>query len=314
MTDRLHWRNFFTVHRPVQFRRWVSRSDHYAHDHDFYELVLVTGGSGEHLSADGRRCIAAGDAILLTPGTWHEYSGCQGLSGFDCCFGKEVMWREMAWLTDDPVLAELMLRHPASTGRRRPVVAQLPQASLPLIEQLLQAVAEPQEAGADGSHERVGGGPAPRPGDGGPQQLFGTLLVLLGHFLASLPPGIIPEGAAKPAIQALVRRTVALMEEDLTTEWTLDGLATAVGASTGQLARAFRGVVGRSPMAHFRRCRIEHAAMLLLRSDLPVSEVGARVGILDANYFARCFRAEMGMQPSAYRQRFQAGPAVTAPC
>jgi AraC family transcriptional regulator, L-rhamnose operon transcriptional activator RhaR len=314
MTDRLHWKNFFSVHRPVQFRRWTSRSDHYAHDHDFYELVLVTGGSGEHLSADGRRRIGTGDAILLTPGTWHEYSGCEGLSGFDCCFGKDVMWRELTWLTDDPVLAGMLLRHPASTGRRRPVVSRLQQESVRLIEPLLAAVADPMDDGADGSHAHVGGSPAPRPGGGGPQQLFGTLLVLLGRFLAGLPPGTAPEASIKPSIQALVRRTVTLMEEDLTTEWTLDGLSGAVGVSTGQLARAFRGVVGRSPMAHFRRCRVEHAAMLLLRSDLPVSEVGARVGIFDANYFARCFRSEMGLQPSAYRLRFQGGPEMTVPC
>ncbi len=77
--------------------------------------------------------------------------------------------------------------------------------------------------------------------------------------------------------------------------------------SPSLLSRAFRTVVGRSPMAHYGRCRMEHAAMLLLRSDLPVAEIGARVGVFDANYFARRFRAEMGLQPSAYRRRFQDG-------
>lgn len=312
MTDRLHWKNFFSVHRPVQFRRWESRSDHYAHDHDFYELVLVTGGSGEHISADGRRRIGAGDAILLTPGAWHEYSGCAGLSGYDCCFGKEVLWREMAWLTDDQVLAGLLLRHPAATGRRKPVVARLDAASLTLLQPLLAAVAEPQERGADGSHRQLGVGA--RPAAGTQQELFGTLLLLLGRFLAALVPAAAPVSAVRADVQSLVRRAVALIEEDLAREWSLDGLAAALEVGTGRLARAFRGVVGRSPMAHLRRCRVEHAAQLLLRSDRPVSDIGAQVGIFDANYFARCFRAEMGLQPSAYRRRFQAGEGLTIPC
>lgn len=313
MTDRLHWKNFFSVHRPVQFRRWESRSDHYAHDHDFYELVLVTGGSGVHLSAEGRRTVAAGDVILLTPGAWHEYSGCAGLSGYDCCFGKEVLWREMAWLTDDAVLSGLLLRHPASTGRRRPVVARLPLAALEQMAALLAVVAAPPAAGADGSHRQLGAGER-LPERGAQQLLFGTLLLLLGRFLAALQPEQLPGSGPRPELQAIVRRAVALMEDDLTREWSLDELAGEAGTVSGKLARAFRGVVGRSPMAHLRRCRMERAAMLLLRGDSPVSEIGAQVGIFDANYFARCFRAEMGLQPSAYRQRFRSGEGSDVPC
>lgn len=299
MTDRLHWKNFFKEQHPVQFRRWRWRSDHYAHDHDFFELVVVTGGEGGHISADGTRRITVGDVIFMVPGVWHEYSGCSQLYGYDCCFSKELLYRELAWLTDDAVLGGLMLRNPGSPAHRKPVFGHLDAASLDLIRPLLVALTEAP-------------GPDPRrlqAGDGSLQRLLGTLLVVLGGLLASLKSGgeRLPVARPSPALQSLTRRALELMAQDLTVEWSLRSLADSLEVSPSLLSRAFRTVVGRSPMAHYGRCRMEHAAMLLLRSDLPVAEIGAKVGVFDANYFARRFRAEMGLQPTAYRRRFQDG-------
>lgn len=314
MTDRLHWKRFFSEHRPVQFRRWASRSDHYAHDHDFFELVVVTAGAGDHISVDGTRRIATGDAIFMVPGVWHEYSGCASLCGFDCCFGKEVLYRELAWLSDDPVLSGLLLRNPGSPSHRKPIIGHLDAKSLALLAPLLAAVADPPD-GADGRRRQVQTAGPVQPGDGEQQRLFGALLLVLGSLLGALHAAGAkpPVAGASPALQALTRRALALMSEDLTAELSLSGLADSLQASPSLLSRAFRTVVGRSPMAHYGRLRMEQAAMLLLRSELPVAEIAAQVGIFDANYFARRFRAEMGLQPSAYRRRFQDGTGVEIP-
>ena len=314
MTDRLHWKRFFSEHRPVQFRSWQTRNDHYAHDHDFFELVVVTRGAGDHLSVDGSRRIAAGDAIFMVPGVWHEYSGCTAMSGYDCCFGKEVLYRELAWLTDDPVLSGLMLRNQGSSSYRKPLVARLEAKTLALVTPLLAAVADPPDRD-DRPRQQVQVHGSVRPGDGHQQRLFGTLLMVLGSFVAALQAtGAKPAVAGtSPALQTLARRALALMSEDLTAEWSLDRLAASLQASPSLLSRAFRTVIGRSPMAHYGRLRMEQAAMLLLRSDLPVADIAAKVGVFDANYFARRFRAELGLQPSAYRRRFQDAEGVEIP-
>ncbi|MCK6489127.1 MAG: helix-turn-helix domain-containing protein [Planctomycetes bacterium] len=64
-------------------------------------------------------------------------------------------------------------------------------------------------------------------------------------------------------------------------------------------------MVGRAPMAHAAHCRMEHAATLLAQTRQPVAAIAAQVGILDPSYFARLFRAHIGVQPVAYRRRFQ---------
>lgn len=304
MTDRLHWKNFFSVHRPIQCRHWVDRLEHYAHDHDFYEVVVITGGRGRHRSTDGETAIAAGDVILLTPGVWHEYTACAGLSGFDCCFGKEMLYREFSWITDDPALGRLMLRSAGTPFHRRPVIARIDPQRLKRAAILLEAIADPPDAAVGGR----AGQPLVQPSraDGqGIIELLGTMLVVLGYYADAVRPalGSLP-ATVSPAHAALAGRARAIFAEDLTREWTLGELAAELGTSPSYLTRAFRAVVGRAPMAHYVHCRMEQAAMLLLRSQIPVSEIGAQVGIFDANYFARRFRSEFGLSPSAYRTRF----------
>lgn len=289
MTDRLHWKKFFAVQRTIQFRRWQSRAQHYAHDHDFIELVLITDGSGYHESAAGSDPLVPGTVILLTPGAWHEYRDCAVLGGWDCCFSKDLLYRELSWITDDPVLGCLLLRSVSTPFHRKPVLGALTPERLALATGILvDARLHQQEA------------------ECGPRA-FGAMLLLLGFFAEAVAGQArtwdVP--VVSPALKALTQRTRALLADDLTREWTLPELAREVGVGPGVLSRAFRAVVGRAPMAYYVHSRMEHAAMLLLRSDLGIADIGAQVGVFDANYFSRRFRAAMGMRPSDYRRRFR---------
>ena len=290
MTDRLHWKKFFAVQRTIQFRRWQSRAQHYAHDHDFIELVVITDGSGIHDSATGGIPLVPGRIILLTPGVWHEYRDCAVLGGWDCCISKDLLYRELAWITDDPVLGCLLLRSVSTPFHRAPVVGDLTPERLALATALLTDARLHQQGT-----------------DCGPRAI-GVMLTLLGFFAEAVADQAstwdVP--VVSPALKSLTQRIRALLAEDLTREWTLAELAREAGVGPSVLSRAFRAVVGRAPMAYYIHSRMEHAAMLLLRSELSIAEIGARVGVFDANYFSRRFRAAMGLRPSAYRRRFTA--------
>jgi len=60
--------------------------------------------------------------------------------------------------------------------------------------------------------------------------------------------------------------------------------------------------------ALIRSVKMQEAAHLLRTTDLTVSEVAARVGIDDANYFSRIFRRSSGATPRDYRRRHRASP------
>jgi transcriptional regulator GlxA family with amidase domain len=55
-------------------------------------------------------------------------------------------------------------------------------------------------------------------------------------------------------------------------------------------------------MDWLRRLRVAEARRLLADLDLPVKEVGRRVGFEDPYHFSRVFRAIDGLSPSAHRE------------
>lgn len=292
MPSRLQSKTRLVDQRPVEFADWYNRTSFYPHDHDFYELVLITGGRGSQVSAAGTDPLTPGTLALLVPGVWHEFRDGDRLAGYDCFFSRTLLFRDLAWITDDPVLGGLLLRHAGSRFHRRPVIGRIDGDRLAFAQSLLRHVNRlPGEAVRD---RRT--------------CLIGVLAALLGLFAEAVRSQVLSEArpASRPGQRALTQRALALFAEDLTCAWTLHGLAGHLGTSRGVLIRAFDAVLGRSPMASFAHARMERAAAMLVAGDAPVGDIGAQVGILDANYFARRFRAEMGLTPSAYRQRFTA--------
>ena len=94
-----------------------------------------------------------------------------------------------------------------------------------------------------------------------------------------------------------------LLEADLARSWTLTGLAPELHLAPGYLVRLFNAATGLPPMAYLGQLRSEHAAVLLLHSDEPVTSIGRAVGWPDQSGFARRFKAHYGLSASAYRKR-----------
>ena len=75
-----------------------------------------------------------------------------------------------------------------------------------------------------------------------------------------------------------------------------------LGISPNHLNKVVKGTTGKSPSAWIDQAIILEAKLLLKNTDLPLSDVAARVGIMDQSYFARKFRQHEGITPSEYRQ------------
>ncbi len=83
----------------------------------------------------------------------------------------------------------------------------------------------------------------------------------------------------------------------------IDIIAAQFGIGRTNFYRKVRELMGMSPNDYLRKCRMERAAELLKSSEQPISEVCAQVGIPDAQYFSRVFKAYYGTAPSAYREQ-----------
>jgi AraC family L-rhamnose operon transcriptional activator RhaR len=95
-----------------------------------------------------------------------------------------------------------------------------------------------------------------------------------------------------------------LLEGNIARQWTLGQLAEELHLTPGYLVRLFKAATGLPPMAYLARVRAEHAAVMLLHSDEPITGIGRAVGWPDQNYFARRFKAHYGLSATTYRKRF----------
>ena len=86
--------------------------------------------------------------------------------------------------------------------------------------------------------------------------------------------------------------------EDLT----VAQLASHFDVPESRLIQHFRAQTGQTPGAFLRQVRLRRGAELLLSTRKPIQEIASQVGIPDANYFTKQFRAEYGKTPSAFRK------------
>jgi AraC-like DNA-binding protein len=134
-----------------------------------------------------------------------------------------------------------------------------------------------------------------------------------------LVSGQAPWPAASPALPTLqnrgglaagtLRRIREHIERELANPISLHDMAAMAGLSDCHFARAFRQSVGMPPHRYLMKRRVEKAAMLIQRTDRPLSEIALEVGCSDQSHFSRLVARATGQTPRALR-RGGSGPAV----
>lgn len=79
--------------------------------------------------------------------------------------------------------------------------------------------------------------------------------------------------------------------------------AQALNITPNHLNKIVKGTTGKSTSTWIEEAVIQRAKALLATTDLPLSEIAARTGIMDQSYFARKFKKHEGVSPSEFRQR-----------
>jgi AraC family L-rhamnose operon transcriptional activator RhaR len=278
---------FSSNHAPVTANDHLLDGDYVPHDHDFMEVAVVFGGRGTHRTIHGDQPISSGDAFVLRPGVWHAYHRCRSLRVYNCCFGAELLRRELAWISEEPALGRLLQSDPASQGLHGVERLKLADESLEICRRYLDAL------GRDGDRE-----PSSARVEG-----IGRLLLFLGELVRSMNTHDCAVVRPEPRVHPFVVEGVRMLEADPSRLWSLAELAERLSVDRSYLARLFKAGTGLPPMAYLNRHRAELAATLLLRTDRPVSRIGEEVGWPDPNYFARRFKAHFGSSATAYRAK-----------
>ena len=85
---------------------------------------------------------------------------------------------------------------------------------------------------------------------------------------------------------------------------TLDSLAEVFFIDKFYLTKIFKAQFDTTINNYLNQVRITKAKELLRFSELPIEEIGEKVGIGEPNYFARVFKKIEGVSPSSYRSQW----------
>lgn len=88
-------------------------------------------------------------------------------------------------------------------------------------------------------------------------------------------------------------------------ELTIKDIAKELSITESYMIAQFKEETGMTPAVYLRKVRLEKAAGLLVSTNDEIQKISGSVGIPDANYFVKLFKAEFQMTPGAYRKSYK---------
>ncbi|WP_455673238.1 helix-turn-helix domain-containing protein [Phocaeicola sp.] len=95
----------------------------------------------------------------------------------------------------------------------------------------------------------------------------------------------------------------SVLERYLYSSHTIEELSKLSGRSVSSFKREFTQQYGVAPMTWIRKKKLERAAFLLETSDKTIEEVAESSGFISAAHFARLFKEQYSVTPTAYRTK-----------
>lgn len=246
------------------------------HRHSFYEILWITGGSGEHHIDFERYPIQPETLYFISPGQVHFWTITQPLNGFALLFTEAFL---------PATVDQIGLRRFAFFHRfdHPPLLHIATEDARPFHELCDHMLTEYSGSGY-GRLTLV-------------QSLINILLIFAQrHYTAR------DSRRDLTAPERLVDDYIRLVDEQFATQQQVNAYATLLGVTAGHLSETVRDKTGLTASQVIHRRLALEAKRLLTYSDKTVAQIAYALQFDDPSYFARFFRRETGTAPGAFRQ------------
>jgi AraC family transcriptional regulator, transcriptional activator of pobA len=245
------------------------------HTLDFFDILLVTSGSGTFALDGARYPVRPGVVLFSCPGEVRRWD-VRGLDGACLFFTADFLGEAF---TDPQFIDKFeFLRHDRPTARLA-LDARQRRQFLAAFHEMEEEIAS---ASPDASHALRA-------------LLYRTLIAFNRWYIArhgTSSTGVVPD---------VVTRFRALVEHDYAREHSLGAYSARLGLTPRQLNDRCRSALGTNAKAIVAGRVALEARRLLLYTELPAARVGHRIGFEDPAYFTRFFRRMTGETPTGFR-------------
>jgi AraC family transcriptional regulator of arabinose operon len=124
----------------------------------------------------------------------------------------------------------------------------------------------------------------------------------LKQFLSSIKYLGVYRSVKKENESDILKKVISFMKNNLHSTIAVSELAENCNCSSSNLYKLFKQNTGSSPQDFFIHLKMEQARKYLLRTNLKIKEIGAKLGYDDPYYFSRIFTKHVGLSPANYRK------------
>ncbi|WP_343463082.1 HTH-type transcriptional activator RhaR [Pantoea sp.] len=259
---------------PIAVAERMPQPSFPPHRHEFSEIVIVWRGNGLHVLNDRPWLITCGDVFYLHDSDCHSYDSVHDLALDNILYCPDRFRLALDW--------GQLLPAPQSeaSGGWRLTTRGMVQART-VISQL-----ERESRKTDALSIQLA------------EALFLQLaLILRRHGYATDKPWALPEGEQLDLL-------MSALQGGLGKPFDLATFCAQHQLNERALKQLFRQQTGMTIGHYLRQLQLCQARYLLRTQDCLISEVAARCGFDDSNYFSVVFTRETGLTPSAWRQQF----------
>ncbi|TWU03641.1 helix-turn-helix domain-containing protein [Neorhodopirellula pilleata] len=270
---------------PIAVERQEPQDPIGLHAHDFCEIVVITGGHGQHVTGENRYDLKTGDTFVIGGARPHDYVNLNELCLINILFdSNEIPWT-MGDLMSVPGYHVLFTLEPAFRERHR-FDSRLRLSPMDLAHTIDMIGRLQDELRAK------------RPG----YQLMATTMFLqLATSLSRLYDRS-RDDQSRSLLQ--IADAISHIERNYTENVTLDELVEISQMSRRNFLRTFEQTMGYSPIQYLIRLRIRKACERLRTDRSNITEIAMSVGFTDSNYFSRKFRDVIGVSPRDYKSQY----------
>ncbi|MGC5775549.1 AraC family transcriptional regulator [Paenibacillus pabuli] len=256
----------------------------YLHWHEHFELIVMRQGSAQ-FHIDSRPYVAhAGEVIIIPGGALHVgYALEDGDVHYDSIVVNPALFHDF---THDPV--HLKYVAPYLEGRVRFPVKPVEQDAICQGYYSLLNEAVEEMALQPPAYQLV------------VKSKLHALFTLLARTFMPLQLPDKTAGSYFPNRERF-KQLIEQIEAEPTEKMSVTEAAGQVGLNTYHFCKMFKKLTGRTFVEYVNGCRMTVAEQLLQESSLTITEIAARVGCENANYFTKLYKQYKGMTPSQGR-------------
>lgn len=252
----------------------------YPHRHDFFEVLYLSNGSGNHIIDGNKYDINPPCIFFLSPGQAHKIEFSSDIEGFIFIFTSEFYLINQS---NQNRLIEFPFFY--TIRQDNPPLQLVEKKNALFLENLFeQAISEMEK------------------GDFYSVDLLRSILDLILTFCSTLYKSD-ENKFARGKGHIVVKKFFQLVEEYFYQNISVAEYADKLAITPNHLTQTITQLTGKTSLQIIKSKQILEIKRLLVHTNLSVTEIAMKLNFTDPSYFAKFFKRETGISPLQYRSK-----------